>query len=245
LQPCPSSCPNLRVVLPSDDLANGRHYRLRRSLLSEKLREGKGKAAFGPELAPRDARRLGAVMVAAAGLLLTHALRHGREQQVSWSSSDDRWFGLPGRYSSRSPEDTMPDQTRPLRILVTDDNTDAADMLAMVFYAWGHEAHVAYSGESALKVAEANEFHVAIIDLEMPHMSGIEVARRLRQKPGMEKTLLICLTGHDHERDGAEAGFDRHMTKPADFGELRRLLAGRSKEMEAALPLCGLNPARI
>jgi two-component system CheB/CheR fusion protein len=123
----------------------------------------------------------------------------------------------------------MPDQTRRLRILVTDDNADAADTLAMVFYAWGHEAHVAYSGESALKVAEAHQFHTAIIDLEMPHMSGIEVAHRLRQMPGMEKALLICLTGHDHERDRrhrAEAGFDGHMTKPPDFGELRRLLVG-------------------
>jgi CheY-like chemotaxis protein len=114
-----------------------------------------------------------------------------------------------------------------LRILVVDDFRDAAETLALILRTMGHDARGASSGAEALQLVE--EFHpdVALIDLSMPGMDGCEVARRLRQLPGMDKVLLVCVSVFDSDADhirSREAGFNYHLPKPVDPNDLDVLL---------------------
>jgi PAS domain S-box-containing protein len=119
---------------------------------------------------------------------------------------------------------------RPLRILVVDDNRDAADSLRMVLEIEdGHAVRVAYDG--ATGVEAGREFHpdIALLDIGLPKgMDGYEVARRLRETPGLENTPLVALTGfgrNEDRRRSAESGFMAHLVKPVDPRVLRELLA--------------------
>jgi PAS domain S-box-containing protein len=116
------------------------------------------------------------------------------------------------------------------RILVADDNRDAADSLAMVLRLGGHDVRVVHTGSDALAVADEFRPDVAILDIGMPGCSGYRVATTLRQRAWAAALTLIALTGwgqHDDQRQARAAGFDHHLTKPADVDELQRLLAGR------------------
>jgi CheY-like chemotaxis protein len=114
------------------------------------------------------------------------------------------------------------------RVLVTDDNRDSADTLAMVLRQSGFDTLVAYDGNTALDLARASNPAAAIIDIGMPGLTGDEVARRMRSQSWGRAMLLIAMTGwgqaQDKERSLA-AGFDAHLTKPVDPQELERLLA--------------------
>ncbi len=118
---------------------------------------------------------------------------------------------------------------RPLRVLVTDDNADSADSLALLLRLEGHDVRTANDGPKALEAARGFRPHVVFLDIALPNgMDGHEVARRLRQEPGMEKAVLIAITGYGQPEDVARAeaaGMDHHVTKPADPAALRRLLA--------------------
>jgi len=121
---------------------------------------------------------------------------------------------------------------RPRRVLVVDDNRDAANSLGFLLGVLGHEAQIAYDGASALDKADAFRPDVAVLDLGMPEMDGFETARRLRQLPGLSDVTLIALTGWGQEQDrrrSRDAGFDHHLVKPADLGELKKLVAGRGR----------------
>jgi CheY-like chemotaxis protein len=115
-----------------------------------------------------------------------------------------------------------------LRILVVDDNIDAADSLAMLLSLRGHETHLAHTGEAA--VADAREFkpHVAFVDIGLPDVSGYEVARRMRAEATVGTPLtLIALTGWGSEEDrrrARAAGFDNHFVKPVDIDKLADVL---------------------
>ena len=114
------------------------------------------------------------------------------------------------------------------RILVVDDNRDAADSLAMLLRCMGADVTVAYSGPSALKVLESLRPTIVLLDLGMPEMDGYEVAEQIRQHPISSKVRLIALTGWDQEADRRrtqEAGFDHHLVKPVDPEALEALLA--------------------
>ncbi len=120
----------------------------------------------------------------------------------------------------------------PRRVLVVDDNVDAAESLAMLLRVGRHDVRTAQDGATALQVAEAFRPEVVLLDLGLPRMDGFEVARRLREQEGVEKALLVALTGHGQEEDrrrSLEAGFDAHLVKPADPAALQRLLAGRGR----------------
>jgi PAS domain S-box-containing protein len=102
-------------------------------------------------------------------------------------------------------------------ILIADDDVDAADSLAELLRFEGHEVHVAYDGAEALATFARVDPEAALLDIGMPHVSGIEVVRAIRGRPGGERAMLIAVTGWARERDrrGAlEAGFDHHLTKP-------------------------------
>ncbi len=116
----------------------------------------------------------------------------------------------------------------PRRILVVDDNVDAAEMLATMLAGWGQETRVVYDGHAALSAAE--EFHpeLILLDLGLPTLDGYETGRRLRQTPGGRHALIVAVTGWGQEQDIArsrEAGFDRHLVKPVAPAVLRALVA--------------------
>jgi CheY-like chemotaxis protein/two-component sensor histidine kinase len=120
------------------------------------------------------------------------------------------------------------EEKQALRILVVDDNRDAADSLATLLEVYGHTGLVAYDGETALDKAEKMRPHVALVDIGMPSMNGFEVARRIKDAPWGKDTLLVAVTGWGAKSDRArskEAGFAYHLTKPVDYDTLASLLS--------------------
>ncbi|BBL77074.1 hybrid sensor histidine kinase/response regulator [Methylomagnum ishizawai] len=116
----------------------------------------------------------------------------------------------------------------PRRLLVVDDNRDAADSLALLLELLGIEVRVAYDGAAALALLAGSPPDVVLLDLGMPGMDGYEVARRIRGQPGGRDIALFALTGWGQAADRHRTrlgGFDQHLVKPVDFEDLRRLLA--------------------
>jgi CheY-like chemotaxis protein len=116
----------------------------------------------------------------------------------------------------------------PRRILVVDDNVDAAESLGMLLRLGGHDVRTAYDGMAAIQVASEFRPEVVLLDIGLPGISGYEVARRLRRESGLEDVFLVALTGYGQEEDrrrSQEAGFDSHLVKPADPTKLQELLA--------------------
>lgn len=114
-----------------------------------------------------------------------------------------------------------------MHVLVVDDYRDSADALAWLLQSIGHEARTAYDGPSALQAAEQHSLDVIFQDLGMPHMTGYEIARRLRQHPVARGALLIAMTGSpppDALRAVKEAGFDHLLVKPVGLSALEAVL---------------------
>ncbi|MFD2366900.1 ATP-binding protein [Pseudoduganella sp. GCM10020061] len=114
-----------------------------------------------------------------------------------------------------------------LRILLVDDNEDAASMLAMVLEASGHRVTVETSSARALERASSAPFDVGVLDIGLPEMDGYELARRIRTLPGNGSMLLIAVTGYGHENDrekAAAAGFNHHFVKPVDSRKIMSVL---------------------
>jgi len=121
--------------------------------------------------------------------------------------------------------------TSPRRILVVDDNDDAAKSLALLLALDGHDVRVARDGFTALDLAHRLDPDVVFLDVGMPGMDGLEVARHLRSRRGPDALLLVATTGFgqwEDRRRTAEAGFDHHLVKPVDPQAVRALLAGRT-----------------
>lgn len=115
----------------------------------------------------------------------------------------------------------------PRRILIVDDNADAANSLALVLGLDGHVTEVVYSGTGALKRADDFKPEVVLLDIGLPEMDGYQVARRLRARPELAGTRIVALTGYGQSDDvqrSREVGFDDHLTKPVDFAALARTL---------------------
>jgi CheY-like chemotaxis protein len=118
-----------------------------------------------------------------------------------------------------------PGRTRGRRVLVVDDNSDAADSLAELVQMFGHRAEVAYDGTAALEKARANPPDVMLCDLGLPGVTGYEVARALRA--GGKTIRLIAVSGYAQPEDIAaaiDAGFERHVAKPLDPDTVQGLL---------------------
>ena len=114
----------------------------------------------------------------------------------------------------------------PHRVLVVDDNADAAESLGMLLEVRGNEVRIAYDGLQALEAAGDFDPDIVLLDIGMPKMSGYEVARRLRAKRG-DSVLIVAITGWGQEEDrrrAREAGFDHHFTKPVDYEALLELI---------------------
>jgi CheY-like chemotaxis protein len=113
------------------------------------------------------------------------------------------------------------------RVLIVDDNEDAAELLALLLRDQGYETMVAYDGPAALEAVHGFLPEVVILDIGLPVMDGYELASRLRQREGGSAMKLIAITGYgqaaDRERSRA-AGFDAHLVKPVDLDVLADLL---------------------
>lgn len=124
-----------------------------------------------------------------------------------------------------------------LQVLVVDDNTDAAESLGVLLDIEGHAAHIAHTGAAALQVAQSHALDVVFLDIGLPDMTGYDVAKRLRMLPGMQKTMLVALTGwgtQDDRQRARDAGFDRHLTKPAELPAVEELLRLAAEAKAAA-----------
>jgi PAS domain S-box-containing protein len=113
------------------------------------------------------------------------------------------------------------------RILVVDDNRDAAHALKLLLESDGHEVRVAGDGAAGLAAARQYKPDVALLDIGLPHMDGYELARRMRDDPALQGTLLVAVTGYGQMHDRARAsssGFNHHLVKPVEFSALQRLL---------------------
>jgi CheY-like chemotaxis protein len=120
----------------------------------------------------------------------------------------------------------------PLRILVVDDNADAAESLAVLLRLMGYEAQTATDGPAALAAAEAFHPDVVLLDIGLPGMSGYDVARRLKEAPWFGRGVLVAMTGYGSAGDrrrSEESGFARHLVKPVDVPTLQTLLAELAK----------------
>lgn len=128
---------------------------------------------------------------------------------------------------SESRSFVQPARQALLRVLVVDDNEDAANALALLLGYFKCEVDVAFDGEAALNAADTFEPQVAILDLGLPGIDGFELARRLRSRPWGHRVMLIALSGwgqDEHRRKSREAGFDLHLVKPVDSPALLKIL---------------------
>jgi PAS domain S-box-containing protein len=113
------------------------------------------------------------------------------------------------------------------RILVADDNRDAADTLSALLELDGHEVRTAYDGGEALNIAERFAPQIALLDIGMPHLDGYQIARRIRGQAWGSSMLLVALTGWGQEQDrrqATEAGFNCHLVKPGDPQKITALI---------------------
>jgi CheY-like chemotaxis protein len=128
-----------------------------------------------------------------------------------------------------SEETRQEEPEQPRRCLVIEDHVDAAESLALLLQLIGHETEVAFDATQGLEAARRFRPEVVLCDIGLPGaMDGYAAARAFRADPELRPVFLIALTGYGQEEDrrkALEAGFDAHLTKPADLDALRRLLA--------------------
>jgi PAS domain S-box-containing protein len=126
-----------------------------------------------------------------------------------------------------------------LKIMIADDNEDAAESIGMLLALAGHEVQTAHSGEDALALAQQFRPDAALLDIGMPDLNGYEVARRLRQEAWGKELRLIALTGWGQASDRERAlhsGFDHHLTKPVDPAVLERAISGVHAQPDSSPP---------
>ena len=134
----------------------------------------------------------------------------------------------PVRVLERAPREEAPPPPAGCRILVADDNSDAAESLAIMLRIGGNEVRTGRDGVEAVSLAESYRPEVVLLDIGMPRMNGYEAARSIRREPWGKHMMLIALTGWGQDEDkrrALEAGFDHHMTKPVDADALEKLVA--------------------
>lgn len=140
--------------------------------------------------------------------------------------------------------------TGALRILVVDDNRDAADSTAILLGIWGHQVQVAYDGKEALQLQPVFQPHAVLLDIAMPWLDGNRVATLLRKTGDPTGPVLIAITGYGdvaHRSKSAEAGFDYYLVKPVVPALLQAVISGvqemrhltREGPLGSALPQSG------
>jgi PAS domain S-box-containing protein len=141
------------------------------------------------------------------------------------------------RAAEVSPATALPELPTSLRILVVDDNLDAADSLGLMLSSMGLEVRTVYDGASALSSCEEFQPHLILLDIGMPKMSGYDVVRAIRALKHCGDPLIVAVTGWGQDADkqrAREAGFDRHFTKPLSETALQELLAEVAERKSAS-----------
>src|SRR5262249_43365092 len=153
----------------------------------------------------------------------SRGLAHGSEFVVRMPLVE-----LPTDADAAAPEGTVRAASRSERILVVDDNEDAAEMLEAALTQLGYRVTVAHDGPTALQLSERVQPDFALLDIGLPVMDGYELAERLRAQRGDGRLVLIAISGYGQERDrerSEAAGFDRHLVKPIQLNELEQALS--------------------
>jgi CheY-like chemotaxis protein len=122
----------------------------------------------------------------------------------------------------------MPNNGRSLRVLVVDDNVDAAESMALILEAGHHDVRTAHDGLRAIEVADEYRPHVIVLDIGMPVMNGYQVAQYIRRAPWGRDVVLIACTGWGQPEDrrrSHEAGIDHHLVKPVSASSMLQLLS--------------------
>jgi signal transduction histidine kinase/ActR/RegA family two-component response regulator len=133
------------------------------------------------------------------------------------------------RAAPRAATKSPPPKAPARRILVVDDNEDAAQSLKILLELYGHKVQIALSGAAALETVQAGAPDVVLLDIGLPKMDGLEVARRFRADPKLKATLLVAVTGYGQDEDrrrSQEAGIDARLVKPLGLDALHEILAG-------------------
>lgn len=147
---------------------------------------------------------------------------------------------LPACDSSNAFDEGTPQEpsthgtTCSLRVLVVDDDVDAARSLAMLLEGNGHSVALAHDGTTALRLAPQFQPHIALVDIGLPEIDGYELARRLRADPQLPNFVLVAVTGYGHSDDSLrsyEAGYDEHLVKPVKFTALEEILARAAQRL--------------
>ena len=186
--------------------------------------------AVGPERVGRGGLGLGLALVRSLAALHGGTIEAASDGEGRGSEFTLRLPSAPQRNESRRARaraGTVPD--RPRRILVVDDSSDVAEPFATLLRTLGHEVEVALDGPAALELVAARAPEVAFLDLGMPGMDGLELARRLRRGHAPGALRLVAVTGFGQAEDVAAAraaGFDEHLLKPVRLATVRALLAG-------------------
>jgi CheY-like chemotaxis protein len=163
-------------------------------------------------------------------------LHHGEIQAASAGLNQGSTFTIrlpriPANASVDGPVVNTPSATSRRRILIVDDNADAAATMAEMLQLLGHQVATAHDVHAALALAaNGAAWDTFILDIGLPEMTGYELGRRIRKLPGLESAMLIALTGYGQARDRAiakDAGFDHHIVKPADLTRLVQILDRR------------------
>jgi CheY-like chemotaxis protein/anti-sigma regulatory factor (Ser/Thr protein kinase) len=127
-----------------------------------------------------------------------------------------------------------PPISRPLRVLVVDDHEDTVLSFSLLLKESGHDVQTAHDGPTAVQAATDFRPDLLLLDIGLPGLNGYEVARRIRNEPGLKKVILVALTGYGQETDrqaALQAGFDHHLVKPARAAQLQQILAAASEQV--------------
>jgi len=133
------------------------------------------------------------------------------------------------------PTETVETPAHSLKVLVVDDNVDAAKGVALLLRTVGHDAQLAHDGPEAIQAALEYVPDVVLLDIGLPIVSGYEVAKWIRKEPALKNVVLVALTGYGQESDKQrtqDAGFDQHLVKPADFGKVQSILLAVAKKVQ-------------
>jgi PAS domain S-box-containing protein len=142
--------------------------------------------------------------------------------------------GTPHARGAAGGDTTQARPAGPLRVLVVDDNLDAADSLVALLELLGHTARVAHDGPQGLRMAEEFVPDLAFLDIGLPGMSGYELARAIRRQRPLQHVVLIALTGwgaYGDQQQSHEAGFDQHLTKPVSLEALEQALGAAARAL--------------
>jgi PAS domain S-box-containing protein len=130
--------------------------------------------------------------------------------------------------SIAKPAETLHSSAYSLKVLVVDDNVDAAKGMAMLLRTYGHDARVAHDGAAAMQAALEYVPDVVLLDIGLPVINGFQVAQWIRKEPALNNAVVIALTGYGQESDrrrSQEAGFDHHLVKPVEFATVEAILS--------------------